>query len=96
MAVRKFVGEQRERAFGERQNSTLLGINPGGEVRPKMVGPSKKFLPEAKPTGLVEAMSGGGGGVCDNLVRGAFGVTIPDHMRLTMTHMTCYDPYDSI
>ena len=59
----------------------------------------KKFLPEAKPTGLVEAMSGGGGvclSVCDNLVREAFGVTIPDQMRLTMTHMTRYDPYDSI
>ena len=25
----------------------------------------------------------------------AFGVTIPDQMRLTMTHMTRYDPYDS-
>ena len=51
------------------------------------------FLPEVKPTGLVEAM-------CRPCVRpfdsspGGIGVTMPDQMSLTMTRMTHYDSYD--
>ena len=44
------------------------------------LNPMRRFLPEAKPTGLVEAMSVCLSSVCDNLVREAFGVTIPDQM----------------
>ena len=56
------------------------------------------FYLRRKPTGLVEAMSVRGSvglSVCDNLVREAFGVTIPAQMRLALTHMTYMTHYDS-
>ena len=52
-------------------------------------GTETHFLPEAKPTGLVEAMS----------VRPEHFHILgarPDQMRLTMTHMTHYDSDDSV
>ena len=55
---------------------------------------SQVLLPEAKPTGLVEAMCV----PCRpcHSSPGGIGVTMPDQMSLTMTRMTHFDSYDSL
>ena len=84
----KNIRTESETITSEKQGSSEWG----GEVHKGDFTPYAKgcpFLPEAKPTGLVEAMCVRVSRACHSSPRG-IGVTRPDQMWITMTH------YDSL